>query len=97
MSKGRRSQPLPSDWQRIRRRILSRDGGICYLCGQPGAGEVDHLIPASRGGNDDDSNLAAVHKRCHRFKTSREANAVNPLARSRKRQPEPHPGDRGGG
>lgn len=42
-------------------RVLRRDHGICHLCGQPGADTADHLVPASLGGTDDLSNLAAAH------------------------------------
>ena len=88
-----RSKPLPRNWAAIRRRVLSRDQGICYLCGKPGANQVDHVIPASQGGSDEDDNLAAVHMRpCHAAKTAREANAVNPKAQPRRRPQERHPG-----
>jgi 5-methylcytosine-specific restriction endonuclease McrA len=88
-----RSRPLPKDWGRTRRRILRRDGGICYICGHPGANQVDHIIPVSAGGGEEDSNLAAIHEHpCHAAKTAREANARNPRAVSRKRTPEQHPG-----
>jgi 5-methylcytosine-specific restriction endonuclease McrA len=89
----RRTEPLPRDWQRIRRRVLRRDNGICHICGRPGADQVDHIIPASAGGGDEESNLAAIHRRpCHEAKTAREANRANPLAVSRKRPEERHPG-----
>jgi 5-methylcytosine-specific restriction endonuclease McrA len=48
-------------WQRIKARVIRRDGGICHLCGQPGADSADHLVPWSQGGTDDMSNLAAAH------------------------------------
>jgi 5-methylcytosine-specific restriction enzyme A len=94
VAKPRRVKPLPRDWARTRRRILRRDHGICYVCGKPGANQVDHIRPASQDGSEDDINLAAIHQYpCHAAKTAREANAVNPMARSRKREPEKHPGD----
>jgi 5-methylcytosine-specific restriction protein A len=93
MGKSRRVAPLPRDWPRIRRRILRRDQGICYLCRRPGANQVDHIVPACKGGSDADENLAAVHEYpCHAAKTAREANARNPMAVSRKRPQEKHPG-----
>jgi 5-methylcytosine-specific restriction endonuclease McrA len=96
----RRTKPLPRDWGRTRKRILLRDQGVCYVCGRPGANQVDHIVPASQGGSDEDSNLGAIHEYpCHAAKTAREANAKNPLAQSRKREKERHPGltGRGGG
>jgi 5-methylcytosine-specific restriction protein A len=100
MSQSRRTKPLPRDWGRIRKRVLRRDQGICYVCGRPGANQVDHIVPVSMGGGEEDANLAAIHERpCHAAKTSREANAQNPRAQPRKRAEERHPGltDRGGG
>lgn len=97
MSGSRRTQPLPPHWDRTRRRILRRDGRICYVCHQPGATEVDHIIPASQGGSDQDDNLAAIHEDpCHSAKTIREALAHNWRATTpRKREPERHPGSIG--
>jgi hypothetical protein len=73
-----RKSRLPPDWRTRRLIVLKRDGGICYLCGEPGADTVDHVIP-----NDDNGlhNLKAVHDsappHCHRYKTSKEGtNAI---------------------
>jgi 5-methylcytosine-specific restriction protein A len=77
----------------VRKRILRRDQGVCYVCGKPGANQVDHIKPTSQGGDDGDANLSAIHEYpCHAEKTAREANAVNPMAIPRKRKPEAHPG-----
>lgn len=69
-----RKERLPRDWATRRQIVLKRDRGICYLCGQPGADTVDHVI---RGDDHSLTNLAAVHDRtpphCHRDKTSKEA------------------------
>ena len=92
MGQGWRTAPLPPGWERVRRRVLRRDGYRCYVCGAEGASQVDHIIPVSRGGTDDESNLASICNACHAAKTSREANARNPKAAPRKRQPERHPG-----
>lgn len=88
-----REVPLPRGWRRLRRDVLERDGERCYRCGAP-ADEVDHIVPASRGGTDHPSNLAAICRRCHAQKTGREAQAARPR---RRRPPEPHPGLVGGG
>lgn len=42
-------------------RIIRRDNGICWICGQPGADTADHIIPVADGGTDDETNLAAAH------------------------------------
>ena len=91
----RRTKPLPPNWGRTHRRILRRDRGICYVCGGAGAKAVDHIVPVSQGGSEDDSNLKAIHgKPCHERKSSLEGVAANPMAQSRKRKEEKHPGDR---
>jgi 5-methylcytosine-specific restriction endonuclease McrA len=63
-------------WQRKKARVIRRDGGICHLCGQPGADSADHLVPYSQGGTDAASNLAAVHHnaepRCNRIRGNRD-------------------------
>lgn len=62
-------------WQRLKEQVIRRDGGICHLCGSPGADSADHLIPHSRGGTDTLGNLAAVHHdaepRCNRSRGNR--------------------------
>jgi len=63
-------------WSRIVKRVLHRDGGICHLCGQPGADSADHLVPYSLGGARYDlSNLAAAHHNvwphCNRVRGNR--------------------------
>jgi hypothetical protein len=57
-------------WQRQRLRILERDGHVCRWCGGP-ADEVDHVIPAIRGGTDDPTNLAASCRPCNRSRGDR--------------------------
>lgn len=55
----------------IRPAILRRDRGICHICKLPGADQVDHLTPVSKGGTDDLSNLAAAHARCNNRRGNR--------------------------
>lgn len=64
------------------RLICERDSWKCWVCGglidsalsPPNrlAGTVDHVVPLSHGGSDDDSNVKAAHFTCNvrRFKTS---------------------------
>lgn len=88
----------PPGWTATRKRILNRDAHVCYICGQDGADQVDHIINAAAGGTHDDHNLAAIHAEpCHRLKTNRERNANRqapppPPAPRKRRRPEAHPG-----
>lgn len=58
-----------SEWKRVRRRVLERDGGRCQirLEGCLGvADQVDHIVPAAAGGAFyDDDNLRACCRRCN--------------------------------
>src|SRR5699024_7490683 len=56
-------------------RIGARDGWVCHLCKEPvdrqlywpnvRAGSVDHVVAVSRGGSDEESNLALSHLTCN--------------------------------
>jgi 5-methylcytosine-specific restriction endonuclease McrA len=48
-----------TDWERIRRVIYERDGGICMKCGEKVSKDdfhVDHIIPICAGGSEWDLN-----------------------------------------
>lgn len=64
------------EWDRVRERILKRDGYLCLEHKKRGVyvpgNEVDHIIPKEHGGTDDDSNLQTLCKECHKEKTIRE-------------------------
>lgn len=55
--------------------VGDRDGWVCHLCGDgidrhlPGTAKwgptIDHLLPVSRGGTDDLSNVAVAHRHCN--------------------------------
>jgi 5-methylcytosine-specific restriction protein A len=81
-----RKQRLPKDWTTRRLVVLKRDKGVCYLCGQPGADRVDHIVP---GDNHSLTNLAAVHDavepHCHRYKSSQEGHEAQQGNRVRRR------------
>ncbi len=66
-----------SAWTKSRNRILQRDCGLCQPCRQAGlvtpARQVDHIVPKTAGGTDDESNLQAICVQCHKAKTAREA------------------------
>lgn len=52
-------------WHKIRISILTRDGFKCQECGYQNRLEVHHIIPRSKGGTNDPSNLTTLCKRCH--------------------------------
>lgn len=60
-------------WMKVRKAIFSRDLVLCQSCLAAGrysvAEEIDHIIPLSQGGTDDESNLQALCKACHKAKT----------------------------
>ncbi len=84
--------PLPRNWPALRRQVLGKSR-VCWLCGQPGADEVDHVKARAFGGSDDLSNLRPVHRKCHLRKSSSEGFARrNELRALRKRPVGRHPG-----
>lgn len=66
-----------AQWAKIRRRILSRDKGLCQLCLVAGnyrpAKSVDHIRPKFEGGDDADDNLQSLCQLCHTAKTAAES------------------------
>lgn len=73
----RHSRGYGSDWDRTRKRILSRDCGLCQPHKKQGklrpANQVDHIVPKCEGGSDDDDNLQSICTECHKAKTAEEA------------------------
>ncbi len=51
-------------YQRTRLQVLQRDYNTCHYCGQE-ANTVDHLIPISKGGTDEASNMVACCTQCN--------------------------------
>jgi hypothetical protein len=49
--------------QKLRQRVFSTYGDICWLCGGGEADTIDHVIPLSDGGDDDIDNLRPAHGR----------------------------------
>jgi 5-methylcytosine-specific restriction endonuclease McrA len=60
--------------------VLSRSGGMCYLCRQPFTADdgptPDHIIPLSKGGWDWTLNVVAAHGGCN----TRKKDGVNPVS-----------------
>ncbi|EAO1993181.1 HNH endonuclease [Salmonella enterica] len=74
--KSKQQRGYGGNWPSIRLRILQRDKYLCQSCLRQGiatsATSVDHIIPKSHGGTDNDSNLEAICRDCHSTKTARE-------------------------
>ncbi|EIL2908431.1 HNH endonuclease [Vibrio sp. Vb2110] len=74
--RSRHQRGYGSDWDKLRTRILRRDKYLCQCCLRGGravpARDVDHIIAKEHGGTDEDSNLEALCRPCHKAKTARE-------------------------
>lgn len=58
-----------SEWLALRREIFERDNFTCTYCGAQGRPlECDHVLPVSRGGTNDRSNLTTACAPCNRSK-----------------------------
>lgn len=56
-------------WSDIRKEIFERDNYTCNYCNQVGGIlEVDHIIPVSKGGNNEFNNLTTSCRSCNRKK-----------------------------
>jgi len=56
----------------IKKDLFAKQGGLCPCCikpiANPAQGEVDHMIPLSRGGKHDPKNFILTHKQCNKEK-----------------------------
>jgi 5-methylcytosine-specific restriction endonuclease McrA len=59
-------------YRRVRKEVLDRDYWTCHYCGQE-ANTVDHLIPISKGGTDEATNMVAACIKCNSGKRDRMA------------------------
>lgn len=65
-------RPLARDWAILRSFVFARDDYTCEYCGERGGRlECDHVVPVSRGGSHDPSNLVTACFRCNRAKYTR--------------------------
>jgi len=83
-------------WSRTAARILDRDEHRCQIAGPECTGlatEVDHIVPTSKGGGWNHSNLRAVCTSCHHAKSAAEAaDARRAVAAKLHRPARRHPG-----
>lgn len=68
----RRQVPLEI-WEEFRRQVFERDGPNCMYCGTDvdSTFNCDHVIPTSRGGKTELSNLTVACKSCNSSKKNR--------------------------
>jgi hypothetical protein len=52
----------------LRAEVLLRDGGRCRRCRRSINLEIDHIVPVSKGGKTEESNLQILCRRCNRSK-----------------------------
>ena len=65
-----------ADYAEMRQRIFERAGYRCECCRMAPATEIEHALPAARGGADDaDTNCWATCRTCHRWKEAPFANS----------------------
>src|SRR5262245_39389667 len=57
-------------WPTVRAFVLERDEHVCQYCGNE-ANTVDHIIPRSKGGTTNPTNLVACCASCNRAKKDR--------------------------
>ena len=55
----------------VRNRILKQYGNKCCYCGSENKLEIDHIIPISKGGREDERNMQVLCKRCNISKGNR--------------------------
>ena len=53
----------------VRAAVLVRDGGRCRKCGRAVKLKMDHIVPVSKGGKTEESNLQTLCRRCNRAKS----------------------------
>jgi len=72
--------------EELRQRLLVSQGGKCFIRENPvdlqlQECEIDHIIPRAKGGKDQDTNKALVHKSCNRSKLDSDLPVARCMAR----------------
>lgn len=52
-------------WKEIRHEVLRRDCRRCQVCSKEHSAQVHHVIPRSKGGTNDLTNLMTLCGQCH--------------------------------
>jgi hypothetical protein len=55
----------------VRKRILNKYNNKCCYCGDENRLEIDHIIPISKGGREDEDNMQVLCKKCNISKGNR--------------------------
>ena len=71
----------------LERRLLERQTGKCFICDDPidlvlhdGQLDIDHIIPLTDHGPDEDNNFALVHSSCNRSKGASDLRVARRMA-----------------
>lgn len=96
------SQNYPSNWDTLRKKVYRKDGYQCQNCqaygGPKGNAELraHHVVPVSKGGTNEMSNLITVCEKCHKSihgdvmaPTSNQRNSQKSATSSQKRTHNP--------
>jgi hypothetical protein len=72
--------------QELTKVLLKQQKKCCFICEKPldcaiDSIEIDHIIPRSKGGKDDENNFAATHARCNRNKSDSDLRVARCLAK----------------
>lgn len=59
-----------ADFRERQKRLLLTDGATCVYCGKP-ANTIDHIIPRSKNGSNDESNIVPCCKSCNSSKKNK--------------------------
>jgi hypothetical protein len=68
----------------LRLEIFARDGNRCLCCGTDEQLSLDHIVPLSKGGTNDESNLQTLCRRCNSAKGDAIKSYIDPTLGQRK-------------
>jgi 5-methylcytosine-specific restriction endonuclease McrA len=63
----RRLRLATADYEKLRRKILERDGWKCQYCGRRDQLQIHHIIRRSQLGADGEENLTVLCSGCHHW------------------------------